>query len=483
MAGRWLINGDANQNVAVGKYSRAFYNSTHEVEVVDVNIDKGTLSVNFINGGGEGEPATLPMLGASAPRAFNGNMDVAKMAWGLYIPQKGDRVYINFDVRGNAYTVGYANSLYGAFDKWDKALVDKGGIGWGSTSGKYLKPGDWSFKSSRNSSLYIGDRFSITSGTFSLNIDYPNGVFREKADLFLKDFGTNSQCRVGNIRRILVDGVDTQESGIIDSTTGFPGQEYSIYARRPSLVFPTGILAVRSSIGDVLDEVSKILPSAPGLFAKSLVSVLPGTATRSLLAILDDATGTVPMFTEVVDNLGNYGVEALTATGVGWSTPAAKWMVLNKDTEWTSSLTMKLTVGTKFETLVGAEYSVVSVAKMDLTSGAALTLKAPSISLASGSISLGASPCVLTCSDALSFAAPSITLGSGAAEPVVKATTYNAAMNTFLTVLIAQWGALASACGVPPLTALAAPFSAMAAAAGVMSGSLSGVSTTITKAV
>jgi len=484
MVGRYKRNRNANQNIAMHTFYREYYSAIHEVVVKDTHMSRGTVSVQFPNGGSSNQEVSFPIMGSSFP-VESGQPKPGQASWGVYFPQVGDRILLAFDVRGKPYTLGYSNFVFREFDRWDRITEDIGGIGWGQTSGKQLKPGDWSFKSARNSSLYIGQKLSLTSSAISITLDgNPTApALRIRSNYIQTNYGTNSQIRDGSAMRFMAPG-DLEEQPVYDVSTGFAGQEHTNYLRRSSIAIPNGILAVRTSIGDVIDDKTNKLPSAPSLFTPSLSTSLTGLGTRVLRQVFDDATGEVPMWGEVVDNLGNYGMEATTAIGLGWTTPAAKWTILNKDTEITSSATYKLTVGAKSDTLVGAAYSLTAGATMDFKSGGKLTLTAPAIGLASSSISLGASPCNLTCTGALTFTAPSLKLGGPAAvSSLIMADVFGPSYTAAMNALGAIMNGFATSLAGTPLAPLAAGFGTIGVAATTAAGAFEGSKTQVTKAI
>jgi len=500
MSGRSNMNPSTSPILEERRLYREFYSTIHMVRVKDLHLERGTVSVEFLKGGGHPRPEVpIPLAGWSfPPKQSDTDKNYLRSSWGVYLPQIGDTLLVGFDAMGNAFSLSYHTIDFSAFKRYDDANEERGGIGWGDASGKRLRPGDWSFKSARNCALYLGDRASLTAGPHSVTLDKPNGEVRIQSDLVHTRYGDSSEIRAGSARRILVPGVDSQESYIYDLVTpgaGNVGQEHTNYIRRASLtsVDQNGLLMVRTSEGQVVDDTTKQIVG-PQVFSPDLSVAMTGTATRVLRRTFDDATGQVALWTELVDNLGNYGVSAPLVTGFQWFTPVSTWTVLNTSTSWTSTGTYDLTVGGSYSLNVGGDYGVAvgglgditvggllgltAGGVMDLTSAGAMTLTAPSISLASGSISLGASPAVVTCLGNLTFEAPLLQLGTGAVEPLIKGTTFNTALTAYLTLTATTFQALSTATSSPPLTPLSVPFQTLATAAQTLLSALSGTLST-----
>jgi hypothetical protein len=191
---------------------------------------------------------------------------------------------------------------------------------------------------------------------------------------------------------------------------------------------------------------------------------------------MDDAKGVVPMWMELVDNLGNWGMSAKTAIGLQWFTPASTWTVMNNMVTWTTAAKYDLTVGADYSVTVGGKVAVTAGGTLDLMAGAAMSLTATSIALKAASILLGASPCTMSCAGGpLTLDSPLMLLGIGASEPLIKGTTFSTALTSYLTACSTAFTAIAA---VPLLAPAATQFTALATAAGVLSAALSGTLST-----
>lgn len=429
---------------------REYYSSVHQVQVTDLHLEQGTITVKFLDGG---NPRTIPipLVGFSAPnQTSEGEKNYLRFSWGVYLPQLDDILLVAFDPMGTAYSLGFSTIDFSVMQRFDDANEPQGGIGWGDSSGKRLRPGDWTFKSARGCAFYMGDRISLTAGSHSIVLDKPQQEVRIQSDLVHQRYGGASESRSGSVRRILVPGVDTTETLIYDTIFGSVAQEHSHYVRRGAITAPTpdGFLMVRTSEGEVVDDLTaQIVP--PATLVPELKTALNGTGGRILRMVMDDATGAVPMWTSLVDNLGNWGVSAKTAVGFQWFTPAATWTVLNNTVSWTTASKYDLTVGLDYTITVGGKMAVTVGSTLDLMAAVKATLEAP-----------------LIC------------LGTGASDFLIKGTTFNAALSTFLTSAATTFGTLATACGTPPLTPLAASFTDLATAAGALQAALSGTLST-----
>jgi hypothetical protein len=232
---------------------------------------------------------------------------------------------------------------------------------------------------------------------------------------------------------------------------------------------------VRTSEGEVIDDLT-VQVAPPSVFSPDLAVALTGTGVRILREVMDDATGMVPMWMELVDNLGNWGMSAKTAIGLQWFTPASTWTVLNNMVTWTTTAKYDLTVGADYSVTVGGKVAVTAGGTLDLMAGAAMSLTATSIALKAASILLGASPCVMSCAGGpLTWDSPLMLLGIGASEPLIKGTTFNAALTVYLAACSTAFTAIAA---VPFLAPAATQFTALAAAAGALSGALAGALST-----
>jgi len=410
------------------RLNKAFYSSIHRCKVNDVNFSNGTMAVEFLDGGSYLPNVPLPLMGFSFPpkgdpESAAKDQNFRKTAWGVYYPQEGDITLIGFDALGAPYSLGYYSFDFGAMDRADEANEDRGGIGWGNASGKRLKPGDWHFKSGRNCFLYLGDRARIASGPHSITLDKntTNSEISIQTDHLHTWYGNASEKREGTARRLLVPGVDSIESPV-DGLFGTPAQECTNYVKRSSLTAVGGLLMVHDSLGEVVDDDTKQV-MVPSVAYPELTSLV-GTSVRAYRAIKDDATGVIDLYTEVVDNLGNRGFSAKTATGFQWFTPLAMWDIANLSTSWTVTSTFDLTVG------VSASISAAANLKLE---GKVLASLVSDVAVRLGS--------------------------EGATEFLLKGTSFVSQLSTFLTGLGLFVGAIQGDTGlkaVAPATVAAA---------------------------
>jgi hypothetical protein len=457
---------------------REYYSTIHKVQVKDLHLEEGTVGVVFLDGG---DPRTIPipLIGFSAPtQEGDTDKNYLRFSWGVYCPQLDDVILVAFDTKGKAHALGYSTVDFRVMKRLDDSTEDRGGIGWGDASGKRLRPGDWSFKSARGCAFYMGDRISLTAGSHSITLDKPRNEVTLQSDLIHQRYGGASESRSGSVKRLLTP-VDTSEMPVYDVMFGSVAQEHTHYVKRATIPFPAGQIMVRTSEGEVVDDLTaQIVP--PATFSPDLAVALTGTGVRILREVMDDASGMVPMWMEMTDNLGNWGVSAKTAVGLQWFTPASTWTVLNTMVNWKTTTTYALDVGIDYSLKVGGKmdftvagaWSATAGATMDLTAAAAMTLKAASIALAAPSISLGASPCVMSCvGGPLTLDSPLMLLGIGASEPLIKGTTFNAALAAYLAASSTAFTALAA---IPVFLPGTAQFTALAAAATALAAALSG---------
>ena len=406
-SGRQNTNPSSSTILEERRLHREYYSTVHEVRVREQHLDKGTVKVEFLRGGNS-RTVPFPVLGFSIPPKVSvTDKNYLRASWGVYFPQVGDVMKLGFDALGRPHIVGSGALDFSALKRLDDANEDRGGIGWGDASGKRLKPGDWSFKSARGSSLYLGDRTILSSGPYAIVLDKPNGEIKIVGDL-IHTWPGFMEKREGSTKRIPVPGVDAEERSLFDFVTpgaipGVAGQEHTLYVKRTAQPLP--VLMVRTSEGQVVDDYLRQI-SGPLLVSPTsgLGVALTGTATRILRETYDDAAGIIPMWTEMVDNMGNWGMASLVGTGLQWNTPLATWTVTNLTTNWTSSATQSITVGGTYNVTAGGLIGVTAGATVDLTAAGVMTFTAPAIGLAAASISLGASPVVLTAKDAFTLA-------------------------------------------------------------------------------
>lgn len=479
MAGCGRINiNPANSTVLEDRrLHREFYSSVHQARVKDLHLEQGTVTIQFLSGG-DPRVVAIPLMGFSAPpKEGDADKNYVRFSWGVYLPQIDDILLVGFDPQGKPYCLGYSFIDFAVMKRFDDATEDRGGIGWGDASGKRLRPGDWSFKSARQCAFYMGDRISLTAGPHAIVLDKPNGEVKIQSDLVHQRYGSCSESRSGSAKRILVPGVDTSEGYVYDTMFASVAQEHTHYVRRGSLTAPTpdGFLMVRTSEGEVVDDLTaQVVP--PATFSPDLAVALTGTGVRILREVMDDAAGTMPMWMELVDNLGNWGLSAKTAVGLQWFTPASTWTIQNNMVNWTTSATYALNVAGSYTAIIGGTALMNVTGTFDLISAAAMSLTAPSIALKSASILLGASPCTMSCAGGpLTLDSPLMLLGIGAFEPLIKGLTFTDALTAYLTACSTAFTAIA---GIPLLAPAAAQFTALATAAGALSVALNGVLST-----
>jgi len=316
--------------------NRAFFSSIHRARVTDVHVAKGTVNA-IIENTDLNITVLSPLVGLSLPPKATVDTDNGALAaWGRYIPQEGDMLLIGFDTNGEPYALGYHAVSYAAFDTKDEEAEDRGGIGWGTISGVRLEPGDWDFLSRRSSRLMLTDKVWLSSGPQTFVLDQSGGAATLTTTLSVLQYGEASEDRKGSVRRFLLP-TDTEETEIY-GIFGSVAQESTDIVKRGSLT--GGIEMARTSMGEVIDE-STFLPMVPTTTYPAL-NTLTGTGTRLFRAV-KDPTGETELFTELVDDLGNYGLLATTAVGLQWNTPLATWTISNLATDWTSSTTFDIT--------------------------------------------------------------------------------------------------------------------------------------------
>ncbi len=448
MSGRVNTNRNSSSILNRRKHHQDFYKSIQRCLVKDVHLEKGTLTVVYLTGGSSLE-VPMPLVGLSIP-ADAKDLNYQNVSWGVYIPQVDDVILVGFDPLGTPFSLSYHYLNFRDLKDKDDAYESKGGIGWGDASGKRLKPGDWTFKSARGCSLYMGDRTRITSGTHSITLDktLPNGEISIQTDHLHTYYGTIAERREGFARRFLAPGVDTQE-GFVTGTFGTVAQECTNYVRRGSAAALGGkLLMVHKSDGEVINDIlAQVM--VPATAYPALGASLVGTNARMLRAVKDDATGLIDMYAMVVDNLGNLGVEAKTATGVQWFTPLSTWTVNSNMVLWTSTATFDI-VTASFAVTASASAGITATSAINLTSGLAttitsgatlgltssglMTLTAPTLKLSAGAIQLGASPVTLTASDELNFEATSMSFNSDTSIDLEAGTTAKLTGGTSVTL-------------------------------------------------
>lgn len=377
-----------NHMATMSRQHDSYFSAIHRARVVDVHVDLGTCSVQMESSQNVLE-VQIPLLGLSI---VPGDTRGLSSAWGRYIPQEGDMLLIGFDTNGDPYALGYQAVSYKYMKQLDDDNEERGGIGWGDASGTRLKPGDWDFMSRGNSRLYLTDRAGLYSGAHSLVLDKTTDKTTLSTALLIKRFGTASESRDGVARRLKII-TDTEETDI-PSATGGTAQESTNIARQSTILLPTGYELARTSIGEVIDELT-FLPMVPAMAYPDLTN-LAGTGVSQYRSVTG-IQGQTEFFAELVDDLGNYGVSATTATAFQWATPLADWEILSKS--------FKVTATEAVEFLC-TEFAVTS------SSSTHTTLD-------------------------FSVDSPSVSLGTGAAEGLVKGNTFNASLMPLITALAA----------------------------------------------
>ncbi len=366
------INRNKNAALLRRDQHKAFMFGLHRARVTDVNVDGGTIRV-LLEDMPYSANIVIPLIGLSMPpQNDSSDKNELRASWGRYIPQVGDLLTVGFGANGELYSLGFHAVYYGGFDKKDEGRESKGGIGWGKSSGKRLKPGDWDFKSARGSSFYMGDKTRLTSGPHSIELNKNSGEVAVTSSLIIDRYGS-SESRKGEARRRIFP-IDASETSLYNSF-GVVAQESIDIVKRG---FPQ-IEMTRTSMGDVIDE-DLMIP---------MISTLGGNFIRRLTSVKDPA-GLTDFYSSKVDDIGNYGVEAPTALMFKWVTPLSTWDISNNITIINSTTSYNVTS---------------SIINLSATAQAVIDSK---------NVQLG---------------------GSGAVEFLVKGTTYMGAFNAFLTAI------------------------------------------------
>ena len=415
----------------------------HRAVVTGVNVEKGTMSVRLEDVPYIASDVGFPLLGLSLPPEVStdedASVDYGLVSWGRYIPQIRDVIYVAFGMNGNLHALGYASIFYSGFTKKDDELGDAEKLGWGEGSGNKVEPGDWDFRSSRGSTLYLGSRAKIGSRHCSATFDFFTGDVITEAPLVMNIAGS-SEHRFGSVRRKVLP-TDAQEAAMPSTRGGTTAQEWSSVVRWESL--PSGLDLAGFSFGDVIEEIG-------GVYA---IKVSPKMLTTRRYFYSVSEAGAGKTYEESVDSNGNYYVDALTAVETKWNTPLSAWSVL--------SLSNDITTSQGFSVTAGSTISFTSASSFSLTSGSSTSL---------------------TSASGFTVTAPSVILGSAAAMPLVMSPSFISGFTIYLTAMTTLFTALAAACAVPPLTPLGASFTSIATACGTLQGSLAGMATVITKA-
>jgi hypothetical protein len=415
----------------LNRQSQAFFSSIHRARVTDVHVDAGTVNA-LIENTDLNVTVLSPLVSLSLPPKQSDTDDNGRnAAWGRYIPQEGDMVLIGFDTNGDPYCLGYHAVYYGALSVKDSERESKGGIGWGESSNIRIKPGDWDFKSRRNSRLMLTDKAILSSVPQSLVLNKSDGDTTLTSDLSIVKYGSASEHRQGSVRRTILptDSSETYIYGMFGSVA----QESTDRVSRGMIGLPAGIEMARTSMGEVIDELT-FLPMVPALSYPTL-SQLSGTGTR-LFRNVKDPLGVTDSYSELVDDLGNYGVVAPTAIAFQWMAPLATWTINNIQTSITSAATFDITT---------IDFSVTSATS----------------TITAAQLSLGA---------------------SSATDFLIKGTTFIGDLNVFLTSCLTAFASL-SAASVGPLAGLQGGFGQLIQAATALQLQLASTLSTVVKTV
>lgn len=409
----------------------AFFSSIHRARVQDLNLVTGKMRV-IIEGTRQARPVLMPLLGLSSPFGDAEATQGFNSSWLRYIPQVGDVILVGFDSNGEIYSFGYHAAYYEAFSTMDDAREDRGGIGWGEASGVDLKPGDIHGRSARNCTLYMGKDALFAAGPISLHLRKSQGDATLTSGLLIDKYGEISECRQGNVRRFVLP-TDAEETLIPSALEPLQtAQEWTNITRRGSALVIGGIEVSRTSQGEVVDETT-MLPMVAATAFPDLTDMPVAGFVRQLETVTDDISGETNLYARVVDNLGNQGVSALTATVFQWFTPLAA------------------------HGLTCLSYDVIATEGISFT-GATFDITAGTTTVTSADIKLGS---------------------SGATSFVLKGTEFLSAVNALYTAVQAA----ATAAGTPdPSGAAAATFAqAIGVAFNVFNNSVKGLLSTTTK--
>lgn len=318
------------------------YSAIHRARVTDVLLEKGTVSVTLENVAYSAQ-VTIPLLGLSAPPSLTDDTSKPAQAnfksasWGRYIPQVGDLLLVGFGSNGDLYALGYHAIYYKGFDVADIESEDTGGIGWGDTSAKSLKPGDWDFRSAGNSSLYLGQKASIASGINSIDINQPTDDITIDTPLLIGNIGI-SKLLYGSVERFLLP-TDSEPKAIVSSRAGTAAQEATIKVKWNG--GPTDGQELSTwSIGDVVDDDSTTA-------AIRLSNASSPQPVRKYFNCADN-TGYINAYTEIVDAGGNYEVSSSLGTEFTWDTVLATWDISNLSLTMSSTESIDMTANTTF---------------------------------------------------------------------------------------------------------------------------------------
>lgn len=404
--------------------------SIQRARVSEVHISRGTVSLNMESTSAPAE-ALFPLLGLSAPLEGD-SANYNKASWGRYIPQVGDMVLVGIAPNRKVHILGYSAVYYKDFDIQDEDNVDIGGIGWGTVAGREVKPGDWDFKASRGSYLYLGDRAVIGSTSCKSTYNQSTNDITNTA-LIIVNNASASDIRYGAVRRKQLP--TDQEESLIISSRGTAAQEYTAATRWNPGTGPIDLAYI--SQGDVVEEVG----------GASFIKLSPSGLPTRRWEYSQDVTGLLTTHDKVIDSNGNSFVTAALASVWSFSTPLAAWSITNLSTTINSS-------GTASH-----------------TSGGAFSITAPTVTA--------------TAATSASILSPMVSLGNTVGSlPFVKVTpTLSAAWSTYFTAAAAAWTKLSTNPTVSPDPATVAIYTTAAAGATAMVGALASSATLQVKGV
>ncbi len=355
-------------------YNSDIYSKIHRVQVIDVKPEDGTVQVSFLNLAVE-TSATIPLLGLSLPPSPIDItvVDYTSTAWGRYIPQVGDIMIGAYGSDGTLHLFGYSAVSYGGYEVADQSKESKGGIGWGVSSGKRVKPGDWDFKSSRGCMFYMGEKVNLSSSNCLFSLSQNTQDITTTAPLLLGS-ANSSMTRYGAVRRQVLP-TDKSESYINPAAAPMPvrsptdtAQEFTVDLRWGSgkTSQPPGGSLAYMAMGDVVDDLNPAVEA----IGYSLLDSSDGNPVRYIFR-LPGASPTLATYVETVDSLGNYLVEtpSSTATSFKWDTPTAAWEISNLSTSLTSTTTVSLDATTTMALTGTAGFTASSDATATLNGG------------------------------------------------------------------------------------------------------------------
>jgi len=384
---------DANSFRKRNADHRSIFSATHRAQVKEVHVEKGTCVVK-IEKLNQVEEVTFPLLGLSTPPSTtdSSKIDYKSSAWGRYIPQVGDVLLVGFGSDGVLHALGYGAVFYTGLAKADAVEESTGGINWSEVSGKVMKPGDWDFKSARQSNLYLGDRAKVSSGANSIAVNGPSSDINISSPLII-DRARVSEARFGSVRRLILptdteeDYVPTVRGAILDYA------QEATWKVKWNNSTPSGASLAEFSIGDVMED------SVTGSSIRISDNMQP---VRRYFAA-SDTTGLLNVFEESVDAFGNYALVASTATAWNWSTNLSKWEISNLSTKISSNSTIELSSIGKF--------SISGVAGVDISGNLTVSISSDTL------IQLG---------------------GTSASEPYMKGATWLSLFQTLVAALISH---------------------------------------------